>query len=179
MSYKNKRIIPTSNEFIKDKLFNYQLYLKIQLESNWTNRDTHRYIRKTKVNYSTWAKELKFSPNTLRKSIRYLIKIGVLKEYSDAEGVEYYKICGRYDRYILLGVNEIKRLINISKMYKHLVKVYLLYYKYSEVYRKCRLGQREILVQIGLSPNGNNRLMLTNVNQLLEKEGLIKVIKLS
>ena len=32
MDNKNKRIIPTSNDFMKDKEVNYQLYLKIQLE---------------------------------------------------------------------------------------------------------------------------------------------------
>lgn len=179
MDNKNKRIIPTSNDFMKDKEVNYQLYLKIQLESNWTDGDVHRYVRKTKINYSVWSKELNVSANTLRKNVKYLIKLGVLKEYRNAEGIEYYKICGRYDKYILLGVNEITKLINISKQYKHITKVYILYYKYSKAYGKSRLEQREILMQIGLSPNGNNRLMLTKVNLLLEKEGLIEIEKLS
>lgn len=179
MDNKNKRIIPTSNDFMKDKELNYQLYLKIQLESNWRNIDIHRYINKTKINYSVWSKELNISANTLRKNIKYLIKIGVLKEYRNDEDIEYYKICGRYDRYILLGIDEITKLINISNQHKHIIKIFILYYKYSIKYGKCRLEQREILKQIGLCPNGNNRLMLTKVNGVLQREGLIEIEKLS
>lgn len=177
---KNRRIIPTSNEIMKNKKFSYEVYLKFQIESNRSSTDTHRYIMKCSINYTKWAKELNLSINTLKKYINNLIDLGILKSYKGDEDIEYYKICEMYENgYLLFNEKFVKLLLHKSKECKYLIKTYLVYYKYSKCYGKCQIEQSRILSHIGLSSNGNNRMMLTKINSILIESKLISINKIT
>lgn len=152
---KNSRVIPTSDEVIKRKGFNIELYLKIQIESNRNDIDIHRHIRKDAINYTKWAKDL-----------------GFIKEYSSTDDIVYYKIRGKYDKYILFEEKFIRALLDLKV--KNLIKIYLIYYKYTKKYGTCYLVQKDILDSIGYNDNGVNREMLRNINKILVSLELIK-----
>ncbi|VYT63147.1 hypothetical protein [Clostridium paraputrificum] len=173
MKYKkNSRVIPTSDEVIKRKGFNIELYLKIQIESNRNDIDIHRYIRKDAINYTKWAKDLGVSRDKIRKDMKELIDLGFIKEYSSTDDIVYYKIRGKYDKYVLFEEKFIKALVDLKV--KNLIKIYLIYYKYTQVYGTCYLVQKDILNSIGYNDNGINREMLRNINKILVSLGLIK-----
>ncbi|MDB2099831.1 hypothetical protein [Clostridium paraputrificum] len=169
---KNSRVIPTSDEVIKRKGFNIELYLKIQIESNRNDIDIHRHIRKDAINYTKWAKDLGVSRDKIRKDMKELIDLGFIKEYSSTDDIVYYKIRGKYDKYILFEEKFIRALLDLKV--KNLIKIYLIYYKYTKKYGTCYLVQKDILDSIGYNDNGVNREMLRNINKILVSLELIK-----
>lgn len=176
MNYeKNSRIVPTSNTILGEKTFSMETFLKFQVESNWNDIDVHRHIRLDAINYTQWAKDLGTSAITLKKNIQILILSGVLKKYKASDGLFYYKICGRFDKFVLFNEHFIRGLLSIGS--KNLIKTYLIYYKYTSAYGSCIMEQSEILKQLGLANSGKNKDMLRAINVALEKLGLICIEK--
>lgn len=170
---KDSRIIPTTTELLGDKKFNIGIYTKMQIESRHNDIDIHRYIYDYEINVSQWAEELKLSRPTFNKGLKYLIETGIIKKFETEEN-HGYKICNRFDKYLLFDRSFLKSLLNVGS--NNLIKVYFVYYKYSMVYGSCRLTQESILKEIGYSGiSKDNKKMIKDINLVLEKLGLIEV----
>lgn len=154
-----------------------ETWFKFQVESNRTNIDQHRHIKLDNINYTQWARDLGVNVKTLKKNIELLIKIGVLKKYTAEDGLSYYKIKGKFDRYLLFEERFVRKLLNIGS--KNLIKTYLVYCKYTEATKSkcCKLDQGAVLEQIGLSSNSKNKAMLKDINDTLADLGLIWITK--
>lgn len=171
---KNRRNFPTTNEILEDRKFDMKTFIKMQLESNWTEGlDEHRYIKVDSINYLKWSKELGTSPKTLKKNIQLLLTSNILTKFVADDGEIYYKIQNKFEYYLLFQEGFARSLLNIGS--KNLIKVYFLYYKYSDMYGVCKLSQKEILKQIGYPYDSSSVKMLKNINDSLEKLGLISV----
>lgn len=174
---KNSRIVPTSENIVQDRSFSMETWFKFQIESNRTDPDKHRYIKLESINFTQWSRDLGVNVKTLKKNIELLIKIGVLKKYTAEDGLLYYKIQGEFDRYLLFEERFVRKLLNIGS--KNLIKVYLIYCKYTIITKEkcCRLDQGSILQGIGLSANSKNKAMLKDINDTLCDLGLIWIKK--
>lgn len=170
---KNSRIIPTEGEHMANKKFNIETYLILQTESNSSFEDKHRYIKIEDINYTRFAKETGQSVNTLKRNIDLLKTLGVVKQTKDGL---YYKIKNEFEYYVLFDERFIRKLLSHCR--KNLVKVYLIYYKYSMNYGSSQITQDDVLKEIGLSSSSKkNKAMLKEINDILVSLGLIDVEK--
>ena len=173
---KNKRNFPTTKEVLENREFDMKTYVKMQVESNRTDEiDEHRYIKIDSINYLRWSKELGVSPKTLKKNIQLLLKSGIISKFVSSNGEAYYKIQNKFEYYLLFQEGFARSLLDSCT--KNLIKVYFLYYKYSDLYGVCKLSQKDILKQIGYPYNSSSAKMLKNINDALVKLGLISVEK--
>lgn len=170
---KNSRIIPTTKEILEDKKLSIGIYTKLQIESRHNDVDIHRYIYGDEINVTQWAKELKLSRPTFNKGLKYLIETGIIRRF-EIEGRKGYKICNKFEKFLLFDREFLNALLNIGS--NNLIKVYFVYYKYSMVYGSCKLTQENILKEIGYSSvSENNKRMVKDINLALEKLGLIEI----
>ena len=168
------RILPISDDILKDRKFNIETFAKFQVESSVNNIDNQRYVRLSAINYTVWSKDIGMSINTFKKNIQMLILRGVLKKVKNEHGQMVYKICGEYeDVCVLFEERFIRKLLNVGS--KNLIKIYLIYYKYNKEYGSCKLSQKTILEQIGFAYNSKNTAMLKDINDTLFNLGLINI----
>lgn len=174
---KNKRNFPTTKEVLENREFDMKTYVKMQIESNRTDEiDEHRYIKIDSINYLRWSKELGVSPKTLKKNIQLLLKSGIISKFVSSNGEAYYKIQNKFEYYLLFQEGFARKLLTTGS--KNLIKVYFLYYKYSDMYGACKLSQKDILKQIGYPYDSSSVKMLKDINDTLIEMGLINVEKI-
>lgn len=167
--------LPIGVGAMSDKSFSIEVFAKIQIESNWNDIDRHRYIKIDSINLTKWSIDLGISRKSIKKHIEHLESIRYLTKCTSND-IEYYRIKNSFDRFCLLDMDFIDKMLGLN--IKNLMKVYLLYYKYSRVFGACLLEQGRILSEIGLKgSSGKNKEMLRKINSVLEEEGLIRVIK--
>ena len=175
---KNSRIIPTSSLYLSDKEFHIETYMMLYINSYKNNEidEVHRYIYVDEINVVSWSRHIGISPTSFRKYINHMKEIGIIKE-NYYNGFKVYKLKGKYETNYLLFENDfLEKLISLKE--KNIVKLYMVYYKYSKIYGSCKLKQEEILKEIGLSCSSrNNHLLLTKLNTLLQELGLISIDK--
>lgn len=174
----NKLIaLPMGEEYLKNRNFHIETLIKFQIESTIVDSEGNMYMKEIEVNYTRWAKYLGITRSTLRKNIKQLQKIKVLERFIGEDNKEYYKISRHYiGGEFLFEEKFLRRLIEMKM--KHLLKVYLVYYKHTMNYKGCTLTQGEILDEIGLSGKSNgNKALIKNINDKLVEFNLIKVIK--
>lgn len=170
----NSRLIPVSDEILRNKKFNMDVYILLDSISRWNfyEDDTYRYIYEDDLIASTLAKKINISRSTFKK---------ILDEFESNKIIELAKLDGRniyilkswYDKYLLFSGDFLKKLLQLK--YKHLIKIYIVYYKYSKHYGKCTLDQKKILQEIGLQHNSDNLAKLREINNTLINVGLIKI----
>lgn len=175
MKLKNRRIIPTNNVVIEDKNFSLETFLKFQVESRKSSGEEHRYIYEHSINYTQWAKDLGISKATLRKYINYLLEVSAIQKCIDSEGENFFKIKNSFQKYVLFEEGFIRKLLDLKC--KNLIKVYIIYYKFSRAYEVCELKRESVLDYLGFSNYNNNYEMIKKINDKLVELGLIEIYK--
>lgn len=170
----NLRLIPTSDEILRNKKFNMNVYILLDSISRWNSsgEGNYRYIYEDDLIISSLSKEVNMSRSTFKK---------ILEEFESSEIIQFANLDGRniyilkdwYDKYLLFSGDFLKKLLQFK--YKHLIKIYLVYYKYSKHYGKCTLDQKKLLQEIGLQHNSDNLSKLREINKALINSGLIKI----
>lgn len=173
----NKRRIPTGEDFMKDKKIFDLLYVKLQIESSWTEGETHRYIAKNDINRTVWGSDLKITAPTLRARFKTLIQKGYIEEYKSADGKEYYRLPQKDCFYSLIPRETLTFLLNTTN--EDVIKVYCLLENLYRTYEgSAYFTKINLLTSIGYSPSSrNNQRMYQKINHILlalEKFGLIE-----
>ena len=171
---KNSRIVPTESQYIENKKFNMELYLKLQVESNSSFQDKHRYIKVNDINYTRFSKDIGVTPKTLRNGIDELKISKIVFETSDGT---YLKIKNQFEYYMLFDEKFIRKLLDLRV--KNLIKVYLIYYSYSKQYGAYKKPKEETLKALGMcGKNSRGKQKLKEINDILESHGLIYIKKI-
>lgn len=170
-------VLPMGEEYLKNRNFHIEILIKFEIESTIVDSEGNMYIKVVEVNHTRWAEYLGIARSTLRKNIKQLQEIKVLERFIGEDNKEYYKISRHYiGGEFLFEEKFLRRLIEMKM--KHLLKVYLVYYKYTMIYRGCTLTQDKILEEIGLCGKSNvNKALLKRINDKLVEFNLIKVTK--
>lgn len=172
----NSRLIPVGDGLLRNKKFNMDVYILLDSISRWNSHgeDNYRYIYEDDLIVSTLAKKINMSRSTFKK---------ILDEFESNEIIQFANLDERniyilkdwYDKYLLFSGDFLKKLLQLN--HKHLIKIYIVYYKYSKHYGKCTLDQKKILQEIGLQYNSDNLAKLREINKALINVGLIKIIR--
>lgn len=172
----NSRLIPVSDGILRNKKFNMDVHILLDSISRWNSHgeDNYRYIYEDDLIVSTLAKKINMSRSTFKK---------ILDEFESNEIIQFANLDERniyilkdwYDKYLLFSGDFLKKLLQLK--HKHLIKIYIVYYKYSKHYGKCTLDQKKILQEIGLQYNSDNLAKLREINKALINVGLIKIIR--
>ena len=172
----NSRLIPVGDGILRNKKFNMDVYILLDSISRWNSygEDNYRYIYEDDLIVSTLAKKINMSRSTFKK---------ILDEFESNEIIQFANLDERniyilkdwYDKYLLFSSDFLKKLLQLN--HKHLIKIYIVYYKYSKHYGKCTLDQKKILHEIGLQHNSDNLAKLREINKVLINVGLIKIIR--
>ena len=172
----NSRLIPVGDGILRNKKFNMDVYILLDSISRWNSHgeDNYRYIYEDDLIVSTLAKKINMSRSTFKK---------ILDEFESNEIIQFANLDERniyilkdwYDKYLLFSGDFLKKLLQLN--HKHLIKIYIVYYKYSKHYGKCTLDQKKILQEIGLQYNSDNLAKLREINKALINVGLIKIIR--
>ena len=172
----NSRLIPVGDGILRNKKFNMDVYILLDSISRWNSHgvDNYRYIYEDDLIVSTLAKKINMSRSTFKK---------ILDEFESNEIIQFANLDERniyilkdwYDKYLLFSGDFLKKLLQLK--HKHLIKIYIVYYKYSKHYGKCTLDQKKILQEIGLQYNSDNLAKLREINKALINVGLIKIIR--
>lgn len=172
----NSRLIPVGDGILRNKKFNMDVYILLDSISRWNSHgeDNYRYIYEDDLIVSTLAKKINMSRSTFKK---------ILDEFESNEIIQFANLDERniyilkdwYDKYLLFSSYFLKKLLQLK--HKHLIKIYIVYYKYSKHYGKCTLDQKKILQEIGLQYNSDNLAKLREINKALINVGLIKIIR--
>lgn len=172
----NSRLIPVGDGILRNKKFNMDVYILLDSISRWNSHgeDNYRYIYEDDLIVSTLAKKINMSRSTFKK---------ILDEFESNEIIQFANLDERniyilkdwYDKYLLFSGDFLKKLLQLK--HKHLIKIYIVYYKYSKHYGKCTLDQKKILQEIGLQYNSYNLAKLREINKALINVGLIKIIR--
>lgn len=94
----NSRLIPVSDEILRNKKFNMDVYILLDSISRWNfyEDDTYRYIYEDDLIVSTLAKKINISRSTFKK---------ILDEFESNKIIELAKLDGR-NIYILGSVRQ-------------------------------------------------------------------------
>lgn len=170
----NSRLIPVSDEILRNKKFNMDVYILLDSISRWNfyEEDTYRYIYEDDLIVSALAKEINISRSTFKKILEEFQSVKII-EFANLDGRNIYILKDWYDKYLLFSADFLKKLLELKC--KHLIKIYIVYYKYSKHYGKCTLDQKKILQEIGLQHNSDNLAKLRIINEVLINVGLIKI----
>lgn len=178
--YEGKRLIPTSKEILSDKGVDYRVYSSLQAKSKRSIDEKHRYIKVKDLKMKPWAEELSIegisiTRQTLRTKLNYLVKAKIVERKKVGEE-QYYILPDNFEFYLLID-NRLLRFMT-NTMSSNAIKVYFLYRSYTKYYGECKLTQKQILESIGLSTKAdNNDVMISDINKLLSKLGLIYIYK--
>lgn len=170
----NSRLIPVSDEILRNKKFNMDVYVLLDSISRWYVYEeyTYRYIYEDDLIISNLAKEIDMSRSTFKKILDEF-KSNDIIQLLNLDGRNIYILKSWYDKYLLFSSDFLKKLLQLKC--KNLIKVYIVYYKYSRYYGKCTLDQKKILQEIGLQYNSYNLANLRKINEILIGFGLIRV----
>ncbi|SCI83930.1 Uncharacterised protein [uncultured Clostridium sp.] len=170
----NSRLIPVSDEVLRNKKFNMDVYILLDSISRWNFYEeyTYRYIYEDDLIVSTLAKKINMSRSTFKKILEEFESNKII-ESANLDERNIYILKDWYDKYLLFSVDFLKKLLQLN--HKHLIKIYIVYYKYSKHYGKCTLDQKKILQEIGLQYNSDNLAKLREINKVLINVGLIKI----
>lgn len=178
--YEGKRIIPTAREILSDKGVDYRVYSSLQAKSKRNLEENHRYIKVKDLKMKPWAEELSIegisiTRQTLRTKLNYLVKAKIVEKKKVGEE-QYYILPTNFQFYLLID-NRLLRFMT-NTMSSNAIKTYFLYRSYTKYYGECTLCQKQIVESIGLSPKAdNNDVLITDINKLLSKLGLIYIYK--
>lgn len=112
-------------EILADKGFNDVLYCLLQVESNHTPGEKHRYIKKSAVDKKAWSKVMKMSVKTFNRRLKDLIDREVVIEQGD-----YYILPEEISKYYyMIPMDTMRFLCNtanqdVFKVYSHLGRWY-------------------------------------------------------
>lgn len=170
----NSRLIPVSDEVLRNKKFNMDVYILLDSISRWNFYEeyTYRYIYEDDLIVSTLAKKINMSRSTFKKILEEFESNKII-ESANLDERNIYILKDWYDKYLLFSVDFLKKLLQLN--HKHLIKIYIVYYKYSKHYGKCTLDQKKILQEIGLQYNSDNLAKIREINKVLINVGLIKI----
>lgn len=170
----NSRLIPVSDEVLRNKKFNMDVYILLDSISRWNFYEeyTYRYIYEDDLIVSTLAKKINMSRSTFKRILEEFESNKII-ESANLDERNIYILKDWYDKYLLFSVDFLKKLLQLN--HKHLIKIYIVYYKYSKHYWKCTLDQKKILQEIGLQYNSDNLAKLREINKGLINVGLIKI----
>lgn len=170
MKEENNRRMPADKCFMEKRDVFDILYGLIQIESNWSKGDNHRYIKKYKIKKTKWAKMCGVSRPTFNKVFNKLIEYGYLVDCD-----EYYKVPNIGDYYLLVPLETLKFLVNTSN--SNTIKVFI---KLSSLYRSygndAYFTQNSLLKSIGYnSTSGSNHKLIRDILKNLENNGFVKL----
>lgn len=172
INMENSGLIPTDDEILRNKKFNMDVYILLDSISKWMFEEDYRYIYEDDLIISTLAEEIGISRITFKKIIEEFKENGII-QFSNLDGRNIYILKTWYSKYLLFNGEFLKKLLKLK--HKHLIKTYIVYYKYSKHYGKCTLDQKKVLQEIGLQYNSDNLAKLRVINKVLTDIGLIKI----
>lgn len=176
MNKKDKRRIPTSKEFTKDRKVDAQVYSKLQIKSNWNSelKEEERYIYKNDFSFEMVAQELKMNPKVFGRKMKYLEKAKLIIKRQDAEGKTIYYLPKVFDYYILIEAELLRVLTNSTN--SNTIKLYCIYRSFNDMYKKpCIVNQQNLCEMVGLSKRSEE--IVKDINICLEALGLITIEK--
>lgn len=183
----NSRQIPKKAQYMAHPGYNDRLYGYLVSISHWDgNKGQPRYLYKDQLNYSSIAKQLDLSRQTVAKKIRYMLENQPLKP---GQTTDNFLPLIRYDAkkkmYILLPfepnlamlVNQDTLFIMVSLFKDHVISTYVyLYNRFMGTLQKpfpFTYSQIKQAVGIGDKSRGNNNTVVAILFGL-QKVGLLK-----
>lgn len=158
--------------FISNKEVLDLLYGLIQLESNRTPGQEYRYIKKSKIKKTKWAKICGVSRPTLDKAIKKLVADGYLVEFDDNK--DFYCIPNKSEYYVLVPIETLRFLVNgcSQNTIKIFMKIYLLWNSYGTC---AYFTKTKLISDLGLNPKWKgNFMMINDILKNLENNGFVK-----
>lgn len=169
---KNQRRIPSDVMFISNKEVLDLLYGLIQLESNRTPGEEHRYIKKSKIKKTKWAKICGVSRPTLDKAMKKLVADGYLVELDDNK--DFYCIPNKSEYYVLVPIETLRFLVNSCS--PNTIKIFMKMCSLWNSYRTCAyFTKTKLISDLGLNPKWKgNFMMINDILKNLENNGFVK-----
>ena len=166
-----KVLLPSDVMELSNKKFSYEVYSVMHMNSTFNAMENKedRIIKKEKYSPIEYSKEAFVSYNSFNKKLEYLID----NKYICSHEKEFVINNHVNTSYVLVNKTDLKKLLELK--IKNIIKVYIIYCKYSNLFKYCTLTQKEILEMIGLKNNSNNLNALRNINKNLENLGLISI----
>lgn len=162
MKYKNQRRFPTDMEILGDKGFNDIIYCLLQVESNHTEGEEHRYISKEKVNKKQWANTLGMNLRTFNRKFKELLDSGKITEQGD-----YYIIPRDISKYYyMMPVETMKFLCDTAN--DDVIKVYSYLGRLYENGKGEGYFTKKHLIEVVLGAKGKNKREWEKINNILD-----------
>lgn len=172
---KNQRRIPSDTTFVSNKEVVDLLYGLIQLESNRTPGENHRYIRKNRIKKTKWAKICGVSRPTLDKALKKLITDGYLIECEDEK--DFYRIPNKSEYYVLVPIETLSFLVNSCSL--NTIKIFMRLNALWNHYRTCAyFTKTKLISDLGLNPKWKgNFVMINDILKNLENNGFVEYVE--
>lgn len=166
-----KILLPSDVKEISNKNFSYETYITMYGNSTFipNKNKEDRIINKDLYSAIKFSEQAGLSYNSFDKKLEYLID----KEYIISNDNEFIINNKINTSYVLSDSKTIKKLLD--KKIKNIIRVFIIYCKYTNLFGQCTLTQKEVLEQIGLKNNSKNLAALRNINNALEELGLIEI----
>lgn len=114
----NSRLIPVSDEVLRNKKFNMDVYILLDSISRWNFYEeyTYRYIYEDDLIVSTLAKKINMSRSTFKKILEEFESNKII-ESANLDERNIYILKDWYDKYLLFSVDFLKKLLQLN--HKH------------------------------------------------------------
>jgi DNA-binding transcriptional ArsR family regulator len=172
---KNSRQVPSVTEYIGNKKYSDLLYGYLQHISKREEDSANRYIEKKDINYSSIAKEIGMSRQTVSSKFKALIEMGLISYNEETQVYELFAL----DKALatLLPAQTIRVLCNTLRERSISILCYLLKLYVREGESPCILNLDMIKTFLGLSEknNGVNNQTILDTLYILSELKLIEV----
>lgn len=167
-----------SKTFLNDKKIDGELYALLQTYSKGINSETV-ICKKDLPSQAAMCKTLGYkSPKTFRAHLAYLIQQGYIEEHEDEP--EYYYVPRKEDSFFQFPLTTVQFLLDTAT--ENVIKVYI--YLGQRFNWKAKTNEtfiftlEDIAEHIGLPLNNHQRnyIMLTNILDCLDNNGLIRYV---
>ena len=147
-------------------------YGKITIESKFDIDKNQRYIKKSEVNLTAWAEALGITRQTLGTRLKYLIKVGLVKEEKD-----YYIMPIATEHFFDIEEKTFKQLV--ASAHKNLIRVYVCLLGWHSYCQKqgtrYQFSCDSLNKELKLTVNTDNREKTRLILDTLERLGLIVI----
>lgn len=174
---KDNKIRTARGAIMADKKICDLTYGKIAVECHFDKAKNQRYIKKSEVNMTNWALSLGLKDyRTLNTRLKYLIKIGLVKEEA-INGTAYYVLPAPTEHFLDIEEKTFKQLV--ASCHKNLLRVYLCLVGWNHYCQKrntkFQFSLDSLNRELNLTVNSANREATGHIIDTLERLGLIEL----
>lgn len=147
---------------------------KLQLDGNLDIANNYYFIKKSEVNLTKWALELGFRDyRTIQRKLKYLIKVDIVKDEGD-----HYIVPIATKFYFDVEESTLSKLVSFARADSIRIYLYLLgwyFWCQNNDSGYFQFSLRSINKNLGLCDDGRARSRTSEILEMLERLGLIKV----